>query len=295
MDNEDANEKHNERQNQPSVTLDLGGLLKHGKTATQLSLPVLMAIGAAALGGLKDVDAQHTFYFVLFGGFITLVWLIRDRLQDTADAAVHAELHDNLEPKDRLSQVAIMTGLYEIDLVHCPENLDTETLLGTHIVNTRFREALAPSVVQNHHAREMLEGKHIKYRARKVDQVMHKFTGRNVGYRHLAQGLLGDTPFEAAVEAAVLRWLRESVCPAVREAAAEKIPYYQGLLQRRSISKKLRKNVEGWCKKNEQYVEEVDNLLGTDALESKIIPTTAQSKRSVIAAATGMQGDIEIK
>lgn len=255
-------------------SIDLEGWAKYGKMATQLSPALLLYLGAQVLVQLKDIDPQHTKYFLIAGVVLTLAWMIYDRMLDRSDSRISLDLHKNLDPIDRDTQARIYDGLQTIGVIDYT-NLNREQLHDADAVHHLLQKSLVSSVLKNHYVHDLLESDPDVYIQKKVDIVLRAFSGRNAPYRKLAELLLPDgICFEYAVEAAVLRWLCHDICPAQIQACEKKIRYYAALLKRTDISHSYKKRyVQRWLQNNKRYISLLDSLRNrSDILTKQAYP-----------------------
>ena len=200
--------------------------------------------------------------------------IVQHRMLDRSDSRISLDLHRNLDPIDRDTQARIYDGLQTLGVIDYT-NLNREQLHDADAVHHLLQKSLTSSVLKNHYVHDLLESDPDVYIQKKVDIVLHAFSGRNTPYRKLAESLLpGGIGFECAVEAAVMRWLCNDICPAQIQACEKKIRYYAVLLKRNDISHSYKKKyVQQWLQNNKKYISLLDGLRNrSDILTKKSYP-----------------------
>ena len=233
-----------------------------------LPIAVLWLMGDI-LNRIHAISEQAAIYFIICGFATTIVWMLLEMVSTNADSDVMMDLHDKLDAIDRSVQAQIYAGLQYIrflnEFVEAPDEMQRRV-----VINGIASRALVPSVFQNHHCRELGNpSSNRDYLWEKCRLVMQAFSNDryHLEYQQLVMNRLPKgVAFEAAVGSYVHSLLLEVIIPALITACDKKIAYYDSLLKRKSISRKLREEIKGWRAKNMGYIAAISELRMSSSL-----------------------------
>ena len=257
-----------------TVSLNVETLLKYGRTLGHIAPIAVLYVISQALVRMQDVDPQHTVWFVVAGVLMTTLWVAMDVLANKRDFAVFLDIHNNIEPIDRVTQARMYEGLQDTKFLE-EDGLFTDDLskVMCSTVNSMAFRAISPSVYQNHHCRELVgiipggeplpafESPGEVFIARKKRMVYRMFEVADSRYQQFAAShLVHPQTFETLVDSFVCRWIKNEVIPALRTACEQKIVFYRSLCSRPGISREFKRRVHEWITKNKDYLDALSAL-----------------------------------
>jgi len=215
------------------------------------------------LNRLHAISETAVIYFIVGGFATTIVWMLLEMASTNADSDVMMDLNDKQDTIDRTVQAKIYAGLQQIRFVneHVPNHEEIQQRV---VINGIAARALFPSVLQNHYSRKLgCPVTNMDFLQEKYNDVDNAFSNNryHLEYRQLIINRLPEgVSFTDAVASYVNSLLLKIIIPALLDSCKKKIDYYESLLRRGSISRKLRKEIKSWQSKNRGYIAVLTDL-----------------------------------
>jgi hypothetical protein len=243
----------------------------------QKVLPIgLLWVMGETLNRLNAISETAVIYFIVGGFTTTIVWMLLEMASTNADSDVMMDLNDKQDTIDRTVQGKIYAGLQQIRFIneHVPDQGEMQQRM---VINGIAAKALVSSVFQNHYSRKLgcsdTNLDYLKDKCHDVETAFsdshHHFEYRKMVVNRLPEGVT----FTDAIASYVNNLLLKVIIPALLDSCEKKIGFYESLLRRGSISRKLRREIKSWLSKNMGYVSVLTDLRTTSCvlLYSKIM------------------------